>query len=163
MTSPSSPTEIDRWKGFEPNSPTNETQVISSLSLGQPLLRWVINPSLRASPGWCLGERFQLLQVFQPTSYTLNLVRLYALSLFSMLSLGRVGQYSSHFSINSFFLSLSLHPNVPIKCNTSQGFFHFFSLFFTISYPPHALLRLIINKCNYSNIKTYDTHFVESQ
>ena len=57
MTSPSSPTEIDRWKGFEPNSPTNETQVISSLSLGQPLLRWVINPSLRASSDWSTKVR----------------------------------------------------------------------------------------------------------
>ena len=123
MTSPSSPTEIARWKGFEPNSPTNETQVINSLSLGQPLLRWVINPSLRASPDWCLGERFQLLQVFQPTSYTLNLVRLYALSLFSMLSLGRVGQYSSHFSINSFFLSLCLPLNITPKYYTSQALF----------------------------------------
>ena len=126
MTSPSSPTEIDRWKGFEPNSPTNETQVISSLSLGQPLLRWVINPSLRASPGWCLGERFQLLQVFQPTSYTLNLVRLYALSLFSMLSLGRVGQYSSHFGINSFFLSLFLPLNLLLNTYISQALFSLF-------------------------------------
>ena len=130
MTSPSSPTEIDRWRGFEPHSPTNETQVISSLSLGQPLLRWVINPSLRASPGWCLGERFQLLQVFQPTSYTLNLVRLYALSLFSMLSLGRVGQYSSHFSINSFFLSLCLPLNITPKYYTSQALFSLFFIFF---------------------------------
>jgi hypothetical protein len=64
---------VGRWWGFEPHSPTNETQVINSLSLGQPLLRWVIKPSLRASPGWCLSERFQLLQAFQPTSYTLNL------------------------------------------------------------------------------------------
>jgi len=88
-------TNLARRKGFEPNSPTNETQVINSLSLGQPLLRWVINPSLRASPDWCLSERFQLLQAFQPTSYTLNLVRLYALSLFSMLSLARGGHSNS--------------------------------------------------------------------
>ena len=64
---------FEGWRGFEPQSPTNETQVINSLSLGQPLLRWVINPSLRASSGRRLSERFQLLQVFQPTSYTLNL------------------------------------------------------------------------------------------
>jgi len=47
-------TNLARWMGFEPNSPTNETQVINSLSLGQPLLRWVINPSLRASSDWLL-------------------------------------------------------------------------------------------------------------
>jgi len=39
----------DRWKGIEPNSPTNETQVINSLFLRQPIHRWVINPSLSAS------------------------------------------------------------------------------------------------------------------
>ena len=150
MTSPSSPTEIDRWKGFEPNSPTNETQVISSLSLGQPLLRWVINPSLRASPGWCLGERFQLLQVFQPTSYTLNLVRLYALSLFSMLSLGRVGQYSSHFSINSFFLSLCLPLNITPKTYTSQALFSLFFIYF-------HLFRLLIQSPNLWYLSKYTT------
>ena len=136
--------------GFEPNSPTNETQVINSLSLGQPLLRWVINPSLRASPGWCLGERFQLLQVFQPTSYTLNFVRLYALSLFSMLSLGRVGQYSSHFSINSFFLSLCLPLNITPKTYTSQALFSLFFIYF-------HLFRLLIQSPNLWYLSKYTT------